>query len=343
MKKSALLMGLVLSLSMSGCNLFNKDNKNLPKKQDYSTEVTYEVFDEKFDGVLDGDLVPEGEENPSLTSDGRLAVNATGTFKDVDGKQISKSTNNIELNEIVKYDGKNDIAQVRTYGGSNAKEEKGSGVQKQEASADYTRTFQAMGEGEEKQTISVNEKAKEYYVLGAYTSNEPSDKCMDMLALPSLLLAFGMMGYQYGDETEKAKWHFYVDDDNLFTVTYHEEKTSDSTQYVDGEEVKYATKATSIDYFFQFETLFKGEEFNGLTCYFEATDKKSMTYVTEYEDTSDKITYLAGQVVEEETVATDVCKITLSEVKLSAIDVIAYTSKPASQDPDKEYSMSSIL
>lgn len=342
MKKCTVIVGLVLALTLSGCKLFNKKEKdNLPKKENYETAVTYEEFNEKSGNIMNYDA-GEGEEyNPSFTSTGKFAVEGLESVVEANGKEFSKATSTIDMRQEGKYDSQNDISSVRTHGTSKGVMEKGSGKQEQNVSADFTRVYQALEIEGNKETIAVNEKGKEYYDLGAFDSNKPSSQSMMMLGVPVLLYAFSMMGYSFGDETEKAKYAFYIDNDELCTSTYKTTDTRDLTQVVEGETVKYATITEETEFLFQIKPIKNGEEFKGLTCYMEYNQSKVRTFVTEYEDTSDKATYYPGQVVTEKSDITVACRMEIADVSLTAVNVTALKLMPV--DPDSEFNPFSSL
>lgn len=335
MKKSVLIAGLVLSLALSGCNLFKKkDNRDLPKKQNYATEVAYAEYDEKFDAATGDELlVPEGE-NACMDLDGQIKVNNTESITKADGKKFMEATQNIEYNQKSEYDGVTDVAKVRTYGSSSGKQTEGSGSQEAKGSADYTRIYQAMEIEGEKKTIGVNEKDKEYVVVGKYSSTSPDDKLMEVLALPLLYYAFGIWGYESGDEAEKAKWHFYIDNDVLFTTTYETEEKKDLTKLVESETVKYAEQTEYTNMLMQIKVERKDEKAVGFDVYFELTERKTVNYLTAHAD-SDGNVFAPGYVHLEENNLTAAGKIKLADISLQPVDVSTYTL--VEKDADEAY------
>ena len=73
----------------------------------------------------------------------------------------------------------------------------------------------------------------------------------------------------------------------------------------------------------------------------EYNQSKVRTFVTEYEDTSDKATYYPGQVVTEKSDITVACRMEIADVSLTAVNVTALKLMPV--DPDSEFNPFSSL
>ena len=157
MKKYSLILGLVLSLSLTGCN-FNK----LPRKQKYKNEVTHAEFDEAFEKALgdDSELFPE-DEQPDLKSIAKITSNTTRLWKDSAGSQLGKGTGKVEFTQEGQYDGETNVSKVKNKGTSTTKITLGEATTDQKETADYTRLYQVQEVEGSNKTISVNDKAKE--------------------------------------------------------------------------------------------------------------------------------------------------------------------------------------
>ena len=323
MKKYSLIIGLILSLALTGCK-----NNGVPKKEKYSNEVTHEEFDAGFDKVLgdDADIFEEVEEGkgPSFKSVTKVTSNGTNIWKDNSNKQLGKGTNKIELTQNGQYDGKNDISKVTTKGESSLVIELGEEKQNEKVSVDYTRQYQVEKVGEVSTTYSVNQKDKEYYT----SSSEPAGQCMSYLALPILFYAFGTAGWDTTMKAEeKAKWHFYIDNEVLFTATYKSTQTKELTHYVDSNNVKYADFVDVEEILLQMKIIKQKDAFKGLTVYFEMNGSETTTFCDTYEDEDLGITFHAYEVYAEESEAVVATRLDLTKVSLSAIDLSSYTLK----------------
>ena len=323
MKKYALIAGLILSLSLTACN-----NNGVPKKEKYSNEVDYATFNEGINKVMgnDSELIPSGseeDEQPSLKLVSKITSDEKQVLKGADEKEIGNMVSKITLNQESQYDGKNNISKIKTKGSGTSKLTLNGEVNEEKVSLDYTRIFQVIGEGEEKKNVSVNEKDKEYYVA----SDSPVTQTVMVIALPLLFIGFGTAGWDTKTDAEKAKWHFYIDKEVLFTLTYTDTSTKELKDTISGEYTKYADEVEEETVLMQIKALKKKDELKGMTIYFEMKSVETTTYVVDYEDEDAEMTFHAGEVLTGESEVVIATRLELAKVILAPVDLSSYTLK----------------
>lgn len=327
MKKYSLIIGLILSLTLTGCK-----GSGIPKKEKYSNEVEYAEFNEGMDKLLgdDSEIVPSGhdEEEPSIKVNGKITSDTKQDLKDGTGAQRGKMSSHIELTQNSQFDGANNISKVQTKGSSKTEYTLDGEGDKEEAKADFTRVYQVMGEGETAKNISVNQKDKEYYLAG----DDPSAQIASFLVLPLFFYGLGTAGWDTKSADEKAKWHFYIDKEVLFTATYTTSSKKELSGMVGSEYAKYADKEDSEDILIQFKVIKKKDALQALTVYFEMSGTETTTYVADYQESSDEIAFHNGDVFKEDTAVIIACRLELAKVTLSPVDVSSYTLKDVDEE-----------
>ena len=329
MKKKFFLAGLVLSLSLVGCC----GDDGIPTKGKYSNEVSYAEFDSKLEGIVGNDALSFGSD--SFVAKSRVAYNTTQLLVDENDAKVGNATSKVNYEYNGKHDSVNDISRVTTKGSSKTVMTLNGETTKTNDSCSFTRTYQVYMDTpneEDKETVSINERDKEYYIVGDYDDHEPAAYLIEPLALPILFYAFGTANFENKSQAEKDKWKFYIDS-GLFTAVYTETKIQEKTHSVDGESVKYADyESTEVDLI-----QFRGKNTEGqveyLSIYFEMVTNKKTSYVSTYED--DGFVFTAGQTLTEKSKVTCAMKITVKNVSLTAIDLTDYESKETDTEKEK--------
>ena len=330
MKKTFLLTSLVFSLLLTGC--FGKD-EGVPTKTKYSHEVTYQVFKEKMDSDL-GEAM-NLDAGVSYTAISKLTNNTKIDLFDKDAVKIGNLNSNISYDYNGKYDSNNDISVLSVSGSKKAvtvlNGEKNSDSDKAKFNRVYQPSTDHQSE-EEKKTISVNRKAKEYYVMGEYDSNEPAAQPVKLLALPILFFAFGTANFDSKSDEEKAKWKFYIDS-GVYTAVFTEKTTKTESEYVDDHDVEYATVEKTERDLIQL----KGKKANGkmdyLSCYFEMVSDETTNYLADHVE--DDFTFTAGQKLVQKSSLSIGMRMDAANVSLTAIDLTDYTLKETDTESEE--------
>ena len=325
MKNKFFITGLVLSILVVGC--CNKTD-GVPTKTKYSHEVTYAEFDEKLDNIFGTDVFDGGF---SFITKSKLSIQNNLKLVDEKDAKIGNATSKANYEYSGKYDNNNDVSFVSTVGTIKTNIVLNGEKQSDKDSANFSRQYQSTG-GEEAKTVSVNQKAKEVYFLGAYDDNEPASQPVKVLALPILFFAFGTMNFDSKTPEEKAKWKFYIDS-GVYTAVFTENTFKEKTQYIDGQDVKYADETKQEIDLIQIKGKKDGDKLDYLSVYFEMKSDVSTTYVSNYDD--DGFVFEAGQTLLQKATTSIGTKITSSNVTLEKIDLTGYHVKDVDEESEE--------
>ena len=250
---------------------------------------------------------------------------------DENNAKIGNATSKANYEYSGKYDNNNDVSFVSTVGTKETNIVLNGEKQSDKDSANFSRQYQSTG-GEETKTVSINQKAKEVYFLGAYDDNEPASQPVKVLALPILFFAFGTMNFDSKTPEEKAKWKFYIDS-GVYTAVFTENTSKEKTQYIDGQDVKYADETKQEIDLIQIKGKKNGDKLDYLSVYFEMKSDASTTYVSDYDD--DGFVFEAGQTLSQKATTSIGTKITSSNVTLEKIDLTGYHVKDVDEESEE--------
>ena len=329
MKNKFFLAGLTISLLLASCC---SKGDGIPTKAKYSHEVTFSEFDEKLDNLFGDDFSIDTD--VSFVSNSRIVFDTYLNLFDEDNTNIGTAHSRAKCNYSGKYDGKTDVSYVATTGSEETVIDYNGEKTSEKDKGSFARKYQSFEDessGETK-TVSVNNKNKEYYIVGKYDDNEPALQAMKVIALPLLFYGLGTMNFETQSQASKDKWKFYIDK-GIFTAVYSEITTREKSEYIDGESVKYADVEKEEVNLVQFQGKKSKDKLESISCYFEMISTEKTSFVATHED--DGVVFTAGQTLMQNSSSIFGIKVTVKDVSLTPVDLSGYTDKETDEESEK--------